>query len=126
MCVDDYGNMLTNELMYVGDGDDWQRICVEELACSNSDVSYNGNGAARVDSVHIDEPKPSLLNVGNLQTIQSLTVWILEVMGILLSLLIGFYIKKLINNANDKEDWQQQKEKLINDEEIIPIKDDME
>ena len=46
MCVDNYGNMLPNKLMYVEDGDSWQRICVEELACPNSSVVYSSDDAS--------------------------------------------------------------------------------
>ena len=129
MCVDDGGNMLTNKLMHVEDGDNWQRICVEELACGDSSVVWSGDGSIN-DELHIDEPRPPVLNVDNYDnwTIKSFTHWMWEIMGIIFIVFGMYYIKKYMNN--NKNDQVLLKKKLINyeehnDEEVIPIKEDI-
>ena len=39
-CSDKFGNMKDDTLSYVEDGDDWRRVCVEDLKCSDSSVVY--------------------------------------------------------------------------------------
>lgn len=61
-CVDQQGNMLDNTLMYVPDGVQFEKICVQDLQCANSEITYTAPVSAHEQSFKLQEAISSQLS----------------------------------------------------------------
>lgn len=122
-CVDEKGDMLPNTLQFVPKDDSWQRICVEELQCANSDVTYTAS--SNVIEISQPEEQPQLPEVFMIeqswtQSIQSMLISLLALSGIVFMTAIYFLV-----NRTCKSKLQKVSLNKFYAEEQVPMKHDM-
>ena len=110
-CADSTGNMEVNKFAYVEDGDDWARVCVQELQCTNTEVVYNGSIQEPLPNHDIIiDPKSKLttLTFGeSIQNIQSVLISIFLCLGIIFLgclLMNKYHFGNVITNNKDTND----------------------
>ena len=115
MCVDKLGNILSNKLAYVSDGESFEKVCVQDLQCNNTEITYN-NSQSSASSLPNISPQPQSPTIQNIsQLIQS---WLFSLLALFFIIFLVFKICKSLN-MNNKDSYSKVLNQECDEEQVL-------